>query len=331
MLEANDLQHTYGNRQVLNIEHFELPIASVTALTGANGSGKSTLLRILSFLEKPTNGQISLNGQLIQTRQEKSKARKSVTMVEQQPLLFGGTVVQNLKYALGLRGIHGRDAREQISVAFERLGIADLSEQRARSLSDGQIQRVAIARAVVLRPKVLLLDEPVSAADRAASAQLFKVLAEEADKGTAICFASHQLEHAFRWSKRIISLTDGRTGTLTPENLFRATLPEGTGLRTIGIGTVELQIVTDKSGPVTLVLPPDEIMLSRHKLESSARNQFEGQVRQLSDDGHGRVTLNVDVGVDLAVRVTHQALEDLDISLGSKVVLSIKAMAVRVV
>ncbi len=331
MLEANHIQHAYGNRQVLDIDHFELPSASVTALTGANGSGKSTLLRILSFLENPTKGQIFLNGRSVQTRQEKSEARKSVTLVEQQPLLFGGTVLQNMKYALGLRGLHGRDARERISVVFERLNIADLSEQRARSLSDGQIQRVAIARAVALRPKVLLLDEPVSAADRAASAQLFKVLEEEADGGTSICFASHQLEYAFRWSERIISLTDGRTGTLTPENLFRATLPEGAGLRTIRIGTLELQVVTDKSGPVTLVLPPDEIMLSRHKLESSARNQFEGQVRQFSDDGHGSVTLNVDVGVDLAVRITRQALDDLDISLGSKVVLSIKAMAVRVV
>ncbi|MFQ5703545.1 MAG: ATP-binding cassette domain-containing protein [Gemmatimonadales bacterium] len=331
MLSAHHLEHHYGGRTVLDIDRFELPAGTITALTGANGSGKSTLFRILAFLERPLIGAIYLEGKPISTAGERRRARQAITLVEQRPFMFKGTVLQNMERAFQLRGASVARARESIYSALERLGVADLAQRRARSLSDGQAQRVAIARAIALKPTVLLLDEPASAADRAASAQLFRVLGEEIALGTAVCFTSHQLEDAFRWSERLISLTDGRAGDLTPENLFRATLPEGSGLRSVQVGGLHLKIVTDKSGPVTLVLPADEITVSRHKLESSARNQFEGQVTQISDNGRGGVSLRVDAGVDLAVRVTREALNDLDISLGSRVVLSIKATAVRVV
>jgi molybdopterin-binding protein len=88
--------------------------------------------------------------------------------------------------------------------------------------------------------------------------------------------------------------------------------------------------VTDKSGTATIAIPPDEILVSLEPLQSSARNEFRGRVSRVGDDGRGGVTLLVDAGVDLAVHITRGALEQLGLHIGTQVVLSFKAMAVRV-
>ncbi len=330
MLEVRNLEHHYDGRCVLSVDALDVEDGTITALTGPNGSGKSTLLRLLAFVERPTTGSLYLNGQPVTTRGDRGRARRRVTLVEQQPLLFRGTVRQNIRYALRLNDVRGHEAERRIARSLERLEVANLAGRRARALSKGDIQRVAVARALALEPQVLLLDEPVSSADRGTTAQLFRVLQEERGHGTAILFASHQLEDAYRWSKLLVSLTGGRLGTLTPENLLRTVIPDGQGLRVVQAGPLQIHVVTDRSGPATILLPPNEITVSRKPLESSARNQFAGHVIRIGDDGRGGVTLHVDVGVDLSVRITRRALDELGITLGSRVVLSIKAMAVRV-
>ncbi len=330
MLSARALQHRYRGRSVLAVDALDLEPGSALALVGPNGAGKSTLLRILAFLERPAAGTLLLDGRPVTTAAERRAARRHVTLVEQRPLLFPGTVRDNVRYALGLHGVHGPAAARRTSAALERLGVAPLADRPARALSDGETQRVAVARAVALEPRILLLDEPVAGADRAAAHQFYRVLEEERVRGAALCFASHQLEDAYRWSDRLIALAGGRATPVTPENLFRAELPDGSGARTVRLGPLELEVVTDRAGPVTLAIPPTDIVVSLQPLASSARNQLRGRVTKIAEDGKGGVTLTVDVGVELAARVTPRALQELSISLGSEVVLSIKATAVRV-
>ncbi len=117
---------------------------------------------------------------------------------------------------------------------------------------------------------------------------------------------------------------------MTPENLFRTVLPEGTGAKTARVGPLDIHVVTDRGGPVTLALPADEVLVSTAPLHSSARNEFPGRVVRISEHGRDRVTIVVDVGVDLAARITPSALEELGIRVGSTVILAIKALAVRV-
>lgn len=330
MLEARDLEHGYGRRTVLSIEELTIPRGTVTAVVGPNGSGKSTLLRVLACLEAPRAGMLRLDGTPIRGSADRRRARRRVTLVEQTPFLFPGTVQDNLAYALSLHGIRSSESAPRATRALERVLGGDLAPRRAQQLSNGEMQRVAIARALALEPAVLLLDEPASAADRATSTRLYQVLDEERARGAAVCFASHQLEDAYRWSDHLVALADGRSGVATPENLFRAVLPEGTGSKTAQVGTLEIRIVTDRSGPVTLALPADEVLVSRTPLHSSARNEFPGRVVRISEHGPDRVTIVVDVGVDLAARITPAALKELDIQVGSTVVLAIKALAVRV-
>jgi len=330
MLDATDLRHAYGGRTVLAVDAFAVGRGSVAALVGPNGSGKSTLLRLLAFVERPGGGTIALDGVPVRTDAERRHARRRVTLVEQAPYLFPRSVRENVEYGLRLRGIRGPEARTRAIAALERLHAAGLADRPARELSEGEIQRVALARAIALEPDVLLLDEPAGAADRAAAAQLHRVLHEERERGAAVCFASHHLEDAYRWSDRLVALADGRAGSVTPENLFRATLPEGRGSKVAAIGPLEVVVVTDRAGPVTLAIPPHEVLVSHAPLESSARNTFTGTVVRISDHSDDMVTVTVDAGVDLAARVTRSALRELGIHVGSRVVLTVKALAVQV-
>lgn len=330
LLSLRDVEHAYGGRRVLAIREFDLERHSVAAIVGPNGAGKSTLLRLLACVEAPDQGTVSLDGEPLRTAADRRRARQRITLVEQRPLLFAGSVRDNLAYALSLHGIRGPDAATRIARALDRSAVNDLGSRDARALSEGELQKVAVARALALEPDVLLLDEPASAADPASTAALYRILETERARGVALCFASHQLEDAYRWSNRLLALTDGQASAITPENLFRVDIPAGGGARTVRAGPLALQVFTDKSGPAIVAIPPDDIVVSAEPLHSSARNEFRGRVRRISEDGRGGVTLTVDVGVDLVVRITHAALAELGLTVGSPVVLSIKTMAVRV-
>jgi tungstate transport system ATP-binding protein len=330
MLAIRDLEHGYGDRTVLSVPVLEMPEGTITALVGPNGSGKSTLLRVLSGVERPRHGTLSLAGIPIRTPREALAARRQITLVEQHPLLFDMSVRANLAYALSLRGERGGDGGRRIRDALALVGAEQLADRPGRSLSGGETQRVAVARAFLVRPRVLLLDEPLSAADRTARALLGAALQRFAHDGTAICLSSHLLEEAFRWSSRLFALVEGRLDTATPENLFRIDLPPGSGSRTVRVGPLALTIVSDREGPVTIALSPDDIVISRQAFASSVRNQFPGRVTGISDDGRGHIRVTADVGTELVVRITPSALVDLGLEIGTNVVLSVKAMAVRI-
>ncbi|MBI3981320.1 MAG: ATP-binding cassette domain-containing protein [Gemmatimonadetes bacterium] len=330
MLSARDIEHRYGNRLALAIAELTLNAGSITALAGPNGSGKSTLLRVLGCVEYPTRGVVTLDGQVMVTSADRWRARRRITLVEQRPLLFRGSVTQNLAYALSLHRVRGAGAERRAASALARMDLTGFAGRDARSLSDGEVQRVAVARALALEPDVLLLDEPVSAADPASTAALYRAIEQERARGAAICFASHQVEDAFRWSDRLLGLTDGSISPVTPVNLFRAVIPDGTGPRTVRAGPLEIQVVTDRTGPVTIAIPPDDIVVSPAPLRSSARNAFQGRITRIGDDGRGGVVLTVDVGVNLQAHITRAALQDLALTLGSAVVVTFKTMAVRV-
>src|SRR5207253_2881444 len=223
MLELVGVVHRYESRIVLDIERFQVPPGSGVAIVGPNGSGKSTLLRLLALLERPTQGEVRLDGAVVTGT---SGARRRVTLVEQRPVLFRGTVRENLRFGLEVRGTKGTDMNRVIDNVAGRLGITSLLDRRRHELSDGEVQRVAVARALVVEPDVLLLDEPTSSADRAAAQTLYRALAEErARRPLAICLASHQLEDAYRWADDVRALAEGKLAPVTPENLFRVELP----------------------------------------------------------------------------------------------------------
>lgn len=331
MVELRGVRHRYAGRLVLDLDDFAVPTGALLAVVGPNGSGKSTLLRLLALLEAPTEGQILFDGAAV-PRRPPAALRRRVTLVEQRPILFRGTVLDNLGYGLRARGIRRTAVNRIAGEVAERLGLGPLLGRRRHELSDGEVQRVAVARALALRPDVLLLDEPASSADRAAAGALYRALsAERAARPLAIGIASHQLEDAYRWADDIQALAEGRLSPVTPENLFRVDLPAGAGeTKHVRVGTIEIAVMTDRTGPAVLAVPPTDIFVSREPLPSSARNVFAGRVTRLAAQRPGMVHVTADVGVELVAVVTPEAARDLALAPEHSVVFSFKASAVRV-
>jgi tungstate transport system ATP-binding protein len=330
VLELAGVRHVYGGRVVLELDRFLVPPGARIAIVGPNGSGKSTLLRLMALLERPTEGQVVFDGAVVTGD---AAARRRITLVEQRPVLFQGTVYDNLAFGLRLRRAARAEVKRRIDGVAERLGVKPLLGRRRHELSDGEVQRVAVARALALEPDLLLLDEPVSSADRAAAYTLYRALVEERSRRPlAICLASHQLEDAYRWADDVRALADGRISPATPENLFRVELPGGASgdVRHVCVGTIEIAAITDKTGPAILAVPPTDIFVSHEPLASSARNVFAGRVTALARRRPGAVHVTADVGVELVAVVTEDAVRDLGLTPGSPVVYSFKASAVRV-
>jgi tungstate transport system ATP-binding protein len=340
MLELRDARHRYAERLVLDVDRFEVPPGALIAIVGPNGSGKSTLLRLLALLERPTEGAVLIDGTVVSggpsgVRPDAS-TRRRVTLVEQRPILLRGTVRDNIGYGLQVRGTGRAAVSRAVDDVAARLAITPLLGRRRHELSDGEVQRIAVARALAIEPDVLLLDEPVSSADRAAAQTLYRALTEERRRRPlAVCFASHQLEDAYRWADDVRALAEGRLSPVTPENLFRVELvvPDAGGggdLKHARVGAIEIAAMTDKSGPAILAVPPTEILVSREPLPSSARNVFGGHVTRLARQRPGAVRVTADVGVELVAVVTEAAARDLHLTPGSPVVFTFKASAVRV-
>jgi tungstate transport system ATP-binding protein len=331
VVELRGVRHRYEGRLVLDLEHFAVRDGALLAVVGHNGAGKSTLLRLLALLEAPTEGRVLLDGAVV-PRRPAAALRRRVTLVEQRPILFRGTVRENIGYGLDARGIGRNVADRMIGEVAERLSLGPLLDRRRHELSDGEVQRIAVARALAVRPDVLLLDEPASSADRAAAGALHRALAaERAARPLAVCIASHQLEDAYRWADDIRALADGRLSPVTPENLFRVELPAGDGVKHVRVGGIEIAVLSERSGPVVLAVPPTDIFVSRQPVPSSARNVFSGRVTGMSIDRRGAgVHVTADVGVELVAVVTAEAARELAIAPGAPVVFAFKASAVQV-
>src|SRR3989454_11081804 len=183
MVELRAVRHRYEGRVVLERERFTVPRGAAVASVGPHGSGKSARLRLLALLERPGEGEILLDGRAAWSGRHRGRPalglRRRVTLVEQRPILLRGTVRENLEYGLTLRGMRRPEVNRTVETVGERLGITPLLGRRRPELSDGEVQPVAGARALGLEPDLLLLDEPVSSADRAAAQTLYRALEEE--------------------------------------------------------------------------------------------------------------------------------------------------------
>lgn len=212
MYEIKHLQKNYGEKQVLDIDYLTLEAGKIFGIIGPSGVGKSTLLRILSFLEKPEQGEIYYQGNLVGANEkERLDYRRSLTMVFQQPVVFNSSVEQNVAYGLQIRGEKGEKARRKIGQALELVEMAGYEKRQALTLSGGEAQRVCLARAVVLEPQVLLLDEPTASLDPynvGVIEKLVKYLNEE--KGTTIIWVTHNMFQAKRLAHETLFLWEGQ-------------------------------------------------------------------------------------------------------------------------
>lgn len=202
------LTKAYNGRTVLDIDAMTIQVGEVLALVGPSGSGKTTLLRLLNFLESPTSGALQFDGLSLNGSVPLAQRRR-VTAVFQHPALLRRSVAANIAYGLGLRGEKLPEA--QLANWLDRLGLAHLARQPATKLSAGEGQRVALARALVLRPDVLLLDEPTANLDPYNIGLIERLVAEEhAATGMTVVWVTHDIFQARRVADRVAFLLGGR-------------------------------------------------------------------------------------------------------------------------
>ena len=223
ILEVNHLEKSFGSTQVLKDISFSLEKGQALSIIGSSGSGKTTLLRCLNFLEKPNNGTIAINDNIIfdasdpatQLEKEIRKKRLHFGLVFQNFNLFPQyTALQNVTLARELMAKeHGNESRETILEAGKELlaqmGLSDRANHYPHQLSGGQQQRVAIARALAMHPDILCFDEPTSALDPELTGEVLRVIRNLADQKTTMIIVTHEMAFARDVAEHVIFMDGG--------------------------------------------------------------------------------------------------------------------------
>ncbi|HEV7188055.1 MAG TPA: ABC transporter ATP-binding protein [Blastococcus sp.] len=319
----------------------------VLAVLGPNGAGKSTLLRVLAGLLPPDGGSVVLDGNQIWDGDRHAPAhRRALGMVFQDHLLFPHlTVTDNVAFGLRTRGVRRAESRAVAKAWLDRVGLDGLGGRRPAELSGGQAQRAALARALVGEPRVLLLDEPLSALDArtrlTVRAELRRHLAEFAGSTVLV---THDPVDAMALADRVVVVEDGRVVQEgTPAEVSRhprtdyvarlvglSLLPgtgAGTAVRLDGGGTVAVAEVAD--GPVFAAIRPESVALYLARPEGSPRNVW--PVTLVGATPHG-ATVRCELAgeVPLIADVTETAFAELGLVNGAQVWATVKASEVAV-
>jgi len=211
----------YGDVVAVSNLHLAISEGEFLAIMGSSGCGKTTTLRMLAGLEEPTNGEIRLDGTRMN---EVSASERDTPMVWQSLALFPFLNVQkNVEFGLKMRGLRPTARREKANQWLERLDIAELANRDVRQLSGGQRQRVALARSLVTEPRILLLDEPLSALDANLVVRMQGVLARlQKELGITFIYVTHSQSEAFAMSDRVVIMNNGQIEqTGTPREVYR--------------------------------------------------------------------------------------------------------------
>ena len=206
LYELKDIEHYYDGKKVLDIENLTLHKNQILGFFGPNGSGKSTLFSLLSFICKSTKGEIFFED----SNKIDSEIKKSIVILPQNPYLLKRSVFENIAYGLKIRD-ENENLKEKVDEALALVGLdSDFSKRKWSQLSGGEAQRVALAASLILKPKVLILDEPTAGVDTN-SAQLIKeaILLAKQKYNTTIFISSHDYNWLNHISDKKIALFQG--------------------------------------------------------------------------------------------------------------------------
>ena len=229
LLELKNLTKFFGSNKVLDDIDLTVEDGEFMTLLGPSGCGKTTLLRLIGGFERATSGRILMNGKDIS---HLAPNRRAVNTVFQDYALFPHmTVFENVAFGLHMKGYSKREIETEVFSALEKVKMNTFYTRKPSELSGGQQQRVAIARAFINNPKLLLLDEPLSALDYKLRQEMQIELKElQKDLGITFIYVTHNQEEALSMSDRVTGLNEGiieQTGTPSeiyeePSNMFVA-------------------------------------------------------------------------------------------------------------
>ncbi|HEY0919751.1 ABC transporter ATP-binding protein [Devosia sp.] len=288
-VRLHSIRKSFNKTDVLHGISLDIASGEFVSLLGASGCGKTTLLRIVAGLEGVTQGNVEIDGRDVTDLPPEK--RDVAMMFQSYALLPHLSVAENVRFPLRMRRIGNREEQaEKVRTALETVQLGHLAERKPRQLSGGQQQRVALARAIVSKPKVLLLDEPLSNLDARLREDMQVELIEIHQRlGLTTLFVTHDQEEALSLSDRIVLLNAGRIEQEgTPAEIYNR---PATGFASNFIGSANLisaEIVAGDTGPVARLADGQVLVLAA---DETARGAVTLALRQedlvLSADGGG--------------------------------------------
>jgi len=353
MVELRNVSKTFGTFTALQEVSFEIREGEFMTFLGPSGCGKTTCLRLISGFDTPTTGQVFIGGREVTFD---PPYRRDVNQVFQSYALFPHlNIYENIAFGLRMKKIAGAEIRRRVDRVVEMTALRDFVDRKPAQLSGGQRQRVALARAIVCEPKVLLLDEPLSALDAKLRVQMRLELKQLQKRlGITFIFVTHDQEEALTMSDRVAVLSAGRIEQIGsvdeiyyhPATRFVATfigesniveaeiLSRQDGfLRCRLAGGLELDVKESPhaSAPsILLSLRPEKIRLSR--VPPSGRNVFPARVSaEIFKGAVDDLTVTAASGLELGALLPNDGRQELDFHEGDDVFCRIEPEDINVV
>jgi tungstate transport system ATP-binding protein len=348
-VRVEKLKQVAGGKAILDGISLDFAAVAVNVILGPNGAGKSTLLRLLGLLDRPADGAIFYDGLPLRAmrRGQRTALRRRIGYVFQAPLLLSATVQTNLLYGPRLRGL--TVAKTEILQTLEATGLQGKEFHDARRLSGGEKQRLQLARVMLLHPDLYLLDEPTANLDPLSVKSIEAAITRLAASGRTVILATHNLIQARLLAGRVFFLKAGRLLQAGPpadvlsrpfsldfaefsaaENIIHGTLERRQGRTVLAGGGLVIEVVSERShGAAAALIRPEDILVSKEPISSSARNSFRGSVKAVVD--LGLVTsLSVDCsGILFTVFVTRISCSEMSLIPVTDVTLTFKATSVH--
>ena len=223
LLSVSQVSVRFGGIVAVQDVDLDVEAASITGLIGPNGAGKTTLFNVITGLQETVGGRVFLDGDDITALKPHQRARRGLARTFQRLEVFGSlSARENVQVAAEIKGTGDRSARDIALELLERVGIADVAENRVDAMPTGLARLVELARALATQPRVLLLDEPGSGLDESETESFAELLGELAAGGLGILIVEHDVELVMRICQRIHVLDFGRIIAVgTPKDIQR--------------------------------------------------------------------------------------------------------------
>jgi ABC-type Fe3+/spermidine/putrescine transport system ATPase subunit len=346
MLKIEDISKNFGEFAIQSIS-MEINKGDYFVLLGQSGSGKSVLLQIIAGLIKPDSGQIYID--MLNITHEKIQKRQTGYLFQDYALFPHLTVWENIAYPLRAKRVPKPETERLITEISKSFEIDHLLKKKPEYLSGGEKQRVALARSLVFKPKILLLDEPLSALDTQLRPQIRKLLRDINKAGQTIVHITHDQEEAISLANKVGVISNGNllqfgsrhdvfqhprstyiASFLGIKNFFNCNLVSNGDKKEVIISDlISFYTETEEtSGDGFAIIDASTIVLSEKKPDTSMRNCFQGKISEIVPYKNG-LEVFMDIGVTICCLISKSSYNFFHLLEGMHIWASFKSNSVR--
>lgn len=349
-IKIEHLNKTIDKYNILKNISLEFIPENINVIIGPNGAGKTSLLRIIGLLDKHSSGEIYFDTKSIKSFSSKEMLilRRKIGFVFQNPIVLEGTVLQNVLYGIKFRNLKIEQA--QVDNIIKKVGLLNKVNVSAKQLSGGEKQRLQLARVLVLDPEIYILDEPTNNLDPVSIKIIENIIDDFTRLKKTVIFTTHNLFQARHWGKKIFYLQNGeivqegspeeifnKPNTIdiaefsASENIFYGEILQQDNETYFLVNGTKINVVTNIiSGHVIGIVRPEDILISKNVITSSARNCFKGKIKSIENIGSiWRIVVDFN-NILFSSIITKQSAVSMNLKIDDEIYLTFKATSVHI-